>query len=420
MRYLFYMSLIVLSLMIVSCGSGGSGLDSSSPNKTTVMINLGQRSINTGALSTQAIPPEISYIVIRISAPDMSTIERTISVNGISTIEVEVPNGLNRHIEIFAYDDSDTLLCYGDTYADFDGTPVTISINMVCVADDTPPIFSGLETAQAISETSIALSWTAATDDVTPSSAILYLIYMSMASGGQDFSAPSFTTAAGATTHTVTGLSSSTTYCFVVRAKDEAGNIDSNTVEKCATTSSSPTQEYTLTVTTSGSGSGTVTSSPSGINCGGDCSEKYNGGTVVTLTATPGEGSTFTAWSGDCGGGDINQVNTVVETENTVNITINANKTCIAIFESQQQYTLTVELAGKGSGTVTSEPSGIDCPGGDCSATYNEGTMVTLTATPDECSYLDIWSGGGCGGTGQCAVTMNADKTVTATFSYCE
>lgn len=324
MRYLFYMSLIVLSLMIVSCGSGGSGLDSSSPNKTTVMINLGQRSINTGAFSAQAIPPEISYIVIRISAPDMSTIERTISVNGVSTIEVEIPNGLNRHIEIFAYDNSDTLLCYGDTYADFDGTPVTISINMVCVADDTPPICSGLETAQAISETSIALSWTAATDDVTPSSAILYLIYMSMTSGGQDFSAPSFTTVAGATTRTVTGLSSSTTYCFVVRAKDEAGNIDSNTVERCATTFSPLIQEYTLTVSTSGSGSGTVTSRPSGINCGGDCSE-----------------------------------------------------------------------------------------------TYDEGTMVTLKAIPDDIyDFFDGWSGGGCRGTGQCTVTMDADKTVTATFNY--
>ena len=41
---------------------------------------------------------------------------------------------------------------------------------------------------------------------------------------------------------------------------------------------------YTLTVAKAGTGSGTVTSSPAGINCGADCSEPYNSGTVVTLT----------------------------------------------------------------------------------------------------------------------------------------
>jgi hypothetical protein len=46
------------------------------------------------------------------------------------------------------------------------------------------------------------------------------------------------------------------------------------------------------------SGHGTVTSAPSGINCGSDCSEAYASGTMVTLTATPKNGSTFTGWSG--------------------------------------------------------------------------------------------------------------------------
>ena len=47
-------------------------------------------------------------------------------------------------------------------------------------------------------------------------------------------------------------------------------------------------QRFTLTVTRSGLGLGTVTSSPAGVNCGGDCSETYDAGTVVVLTATPG------------------------------------------------------------------------------------------------------------------------------------
>jgi hypothetical protein len=42
---------------------------------------------------------------------------------------------------------------------------------------------------------------------------------------------------------------------------------------------------------------------------------------------------------------------------------------------------------------------------------------VTLTASPDSGSSLAGWSGGGCSGTGSCAVTMTADQTVTATFN---
>jgi hypothetical protein len=57
--------------------------------------------------------------------------------------------------------------------------------------------------------------------------------------------------------------------------------------------------DYTvLTVTKSGMGTGTVTSSPAGIDCGGDCSEGYPLGTNVTLTATPNADSTFAGWGG--------------------------------------------------------------------------------------------------------------------------
>lgn len=56
---------------------------------------------------------------------------------------------------------------------------------------------------------------------------------------------------------------------------------------------------YNLSVTTSGSGTGTVISSPTGINCPGDCAEVYPAQTSVQLTATPGPNSSFGGWSGD-------------------------------------------------------------------------------------------------------------------------
>ena len=60
-----------------------------------------------------------------------------------------------------------------------------------------------------------------------------------------------------------------------------------------------PGQVFALTVTLGGTGSGTVTSNPSGIDCGTDCEEGYPEGTVVTLTPTPLAGSTFAGWTGD-------------------------------------------------------------------------------------------------------------------------
>ena len=436
MRYLFYIGFIVLSLMIVSCGGGGGS--SSISSTTTVSINLGHREITADMQSIQAIPLEVSCIEISFSSPGETTIEKEICDFGSGAIEeiFEVKNCHMWHITVEAFDENGIMIFTGDTFAHFDGGDQKVSINMVSVEDITPPVFNGIETADA-SEDNILLSWSAASDNVTPAPSIEYLIFMSdmpgdvFSSSSPDvFASPAFSVT-GNTSFTVS-VGYSTTRCFGVRAKDEVGNTDSNNVVKCATTLSSPIQqEYTLTVSTSGSGSGTVTSSPSGIGCGGNCSEKYDEGTEVTLTAIPSEGSTFVAWSGDCGGGgDFSHVNTVVETTNTVNITMNDDKTCIAIFESQQQYTLTVELEGCGSGTASSNPGGINCSGGgagmpepaaiapsDCSETYDFGTDVTLTATPDGIyDFFNGWSGGGCIGTGQCQVTMDADKTVTAAF----
>ena len=159
---------------------------------------------------------------------------------------------------------------------------------------------------------------------------------------------------------------------------------------------------YLLSVSKTGSGS--VTSSPSGINCGLDCSESYNYNIPVTLTAAAATGFTFTGWSDSgCPG------------TGTCTITMSAAKSVTANF-NLNTYLLTVSKTGNGSGTVTSEPGGITC-GSDCSETYNYNTFVVLTATAATGSTFTGWSDSGCPGTGTCTITMSAAKSVTATFT---
>lgn len=84
-------------------------------------------------------------------------------------------------------------------------------------------------------------------------------------------------------------------------------------------------------------------------------------------------------------------------------------------------YPLTVTLSGNGSGkavNTTPAAAGIDCGSGgtDCTENYSHGAAITLKATAGPSSTFSGWSGD-CDGTGSCAVTMDAVKTVTAAFA---
>jgi hypothetical protein len=83
-------------------------------------------------------------------------------------------------------------------------------------------------------------------------------------------------------------------------------------------------------------------------------------------------------------------------------------------YEAATLYLLAVRKAGTGDGLVTSSPAGIDC-GDTCSVYLQEDSAVTLTATADEGSTFNGWSDA-CSGTADCVVTMDAAKSVTATF----
>jgi len=81
---------------------------------------------------------------------------------------------------------------------------------------------------------------------------------------------------------------------------------------------------------------------------------------------------------------------------------------------SSHTFALVLPTLG-GSGTVTSNPAGIDCTA-SCAASFAAGTAVSLTAAPASGSIFSGW-GTNCTGTGACNVTMTSDEFVTATFN---
>ena len=162
-----------------------------------------------------------------------------------------------------------------------------------------------------------------------------------------------------------------------------------------------------LAVSRSGTGSGSVSSSPAGISCGATCSASFANGTVVALTASPGAGSTFSGWGGDCSG------------TGACTVTMSASRSVTASFQAQgpSAQTLTVARSGTGSGAVTSSPAGINC-GATCSASFANGTAVLLTASASPGSIFVGWSGDcASAGTGACTVAMSSARNATANFS---
>ena len=141
--------------------------------------------------------------------------------------------------------------------------------------------------------------------------------------------------------------------------------------------------DYTLSVIAD---NGTVAINPD--------QDTYQEGTVVTLTATPDEGYEFTGWSGDLSG-----------TDNPVTITMDSDKEITALFTLIPTYTLSITAE---NGTVAIDP---------VEDTYQEGTVVTLTATPDEGYEFSGWSGDLSGTDNPVSITMDGDKDITALFT---
>jgi hypothetical protein len=145
-------------------------------------------------------------------------------------------------------------------------------------------------------------------------------------------------------------------------------------------------QEFTLTLNTTGEG--TIE------NCGTDCTQTHLDGETVLLNTIPGEGWSFSSWSGDC--------------DHSGQLLIESDKSCTATFV--QQLTLNVTSQ---NGTVIGD--GIDC-GTDCRQTYPPATSITLTANPEPDFIFTGWTGDCTGTEPTTTLTLNTGKNCQATF----
>jgi hypothetical protein len=172
-----------------------------------------------------------------------------------------------------------------------------------------------------------------------------------------------------------------------------------NRCHSAGDTAACPVDQFTLKVTPAGAGSGIVMGMPQ-INCPPTCSEKVNDGASIDLVATANAGSRFAAWGGPCSGVDTCSVQV------TADVTVGAN---FVLTEP-----LTVDFTGNGFGEVYSDPQGLDCTS-NCSVLFDQNTVVTLMALPDQVSAFTGWSGP-CAGQGTCVVTLGGATQVTAQF----
>jgi hypothetical protein len=147
-------------------------------------------------------------------------------------------------------------------------------------------------------------------------------------------------------------------------------------------------------------------------------------GTSVTISGTNFTGASAVAFNGSA-------ASFTVTSATAIQATVPAGATTGPLSvttpggtaTSATSFTVTAALTvqktsgplGIGAGTVTSSPGGINC-GPNCSAAYNLGTIVVLTATPTGVSIFNGWTGCDTATGASCTVTMSKAKTVTAAF----
>lgn len=124
--------LMVIPLLLASCGGGSGG--GSGSGTTPVSITFG--SVQKGVAKTvQApVPADAQHVLLFVEAADITTrieAEQPVTPGQTATLNVTVPNGIDRRFEVWAYNSLGL-----ETYAgiaspiNLTGTPVTVPVDM--------------------------------------------------------------------------------------------------------------------------------------------------------------------------------------------------------------------------------------------------------------------------------------------------
>jgi hypothetical protein len=138
------------------------------------------------------------------------------------------------------------------------------------------------------------------------------------------------------------------------------------------------------------------------IPAGGDCTFQM---TFTPSIASP-EIATLTVSAAPGGTIPVALQGTVIASLRTLTVNVVNDPSCVQ--------------ANAAGSSVTSLPAGIDCTAGNtttttCSASFDEGANVVLTATPTSASFAGFV--GACNSASSpCGIVMSTDQTVTATF----
>jgi hypothetical protein len=160
-------------------------------------------------------------------------------------------------------------------------------------------------------------------------------------------------------------------------------------------------KQFPLAVAKAGPGDGLVQGP--GINCGGDCSETLDYGTVVTLTATAAASSNFDGWQGACTGSGV------------CSFVVDGPRSATAGFTLKQlQVTLPASMPGGriqvDANTITTAEANTPA------ATYPYGTVLRFTAIPDTGYAFDTWTGDLSGSQNPIEQTLTGPLNVGANF----
>jgi chitodextrinase len=212
-----------------SCGSGGNGAALRFAGAVHATGGINSIVLDWAAATADATAPEkIEYLVYqaRSAGGEDFTTPTAMAPAGATSFAV---TGLLPSTRYYF------VVRARDATGHVDDNAVEVSATTLAGNDTTAPMFAGLASARSMAPNEVELSWATASDDLTAGAAIVYLVYMSTSAGGEDFRVATATTSAGATSFRVGGLTPGTPYYFVVRARDQAGNLDANLVERVAT-----------------------------------------------------------------------------------------------------------------------------------------------------------------------------------------